>query len=161
VRISKPKFALLVAMSLVGLAASTFVFIIYNTLRQLPPGCPVKPTGWIDCAAVLSSSYSQVLGIPLELFAIGYFIVSLVLVFIIAFGKEALYRISFRMLFFWRFVGVPLVIYLIGIEVLVIHAICIYCTVMHAAIIIDFAIISYFVFYHQDVRSFLAQAPQV
>jgi uncharacterized membrane protein len=143
-RISKTKFALLVAMSLVGLAASTYVFIIYNSLRQLPLGCPIKPTGWIDCAAVLSSGYSEVFGIPLELFAIGYFVVSLVLVYIIVFGRDTFYHHSFRALFFWRFVGVPLVLYLIGIEVFVIHAICIYCTIMHAAIFTDFGIVTYF-----------------
>ena len=110
---------------------------------------------------MLGSSYSQVFGIPLELFAIGYFIVSLVLVFVIVFGQEALYRYSFRALFFWRFVGVPLVIYLIGIEVLVIHAICIYCTIMHCAIIIDFVIVSYFVFYHKNVKSFLMRPPRM
>lgn len=144
VRISRKKFALLVTMSVIGLATSAYVFVIYNTLRHLPPGCPIDPTGWLNCAAVLSSAYSEVFGVPLELFAIGYFIVNLVLIYVIAFGGKTLYRQSFRALFFWRFVGVPLVLYLIGVEVLVIHAICIYCTLMHSAILIDFGIISYF-----------------
>jgi len=149
VRISKKKLALLVAMSIVGLVDSAYVFVIYNTLRQLPLGCPTKPTGFIDCAAVLSSGYSKVFGIPLELFAIGYFIVNLVLIYIIVFGRETMYRYSFTALFFWRFVGVPLVVYLVMIEVFVIHAICLYCTVMHAAILIDFCVITYFFFMGQ------------
>jgi len=140
-------------MSIMGLVASTYVFVIYIALRQLPLGCPIKRTGWIDCAAVLSSSYSQVFGIPLELFAIGYFIVNLVLIYIIVFGRETLYRFSFRTLFVWRFFGVPLVLYLISVEVFVIHAICIYCTVMHAAILIDFVVITYFFFMGTSLRA--------
>lgn len=150
-RISKKKFALLVAMSVVGLVAAVYVLIIYNELKQLPLGCPTKPTGWIDCAAVLSSAYSEVFGIPLELFAIGYFIVNLALVYVVVFGQQALYKYSFNALFFWRFVGVPLVAYLIMIEVFFIHAICLYCSVMHAAIILDFIVITYFFFYKQSL----------
>lgn len=145
-RVSKAKFAILVAMSVVGITASTYVLIIFNALKKLPLGCPSKPTGWINCAAVLESKYSQFLGIPLELFAIAYFMVSLFLIYLVVFGRAAWFRYSLSFLFFWRFLGVPLVLYLISLEVFVIHAICIYCTIMHGAILTDFGVISYFLY---------------
>jgi len=157
-RISKKKFALLVMMSIVGLAASTYVLTIYIALKQLPLGCPAKPTGWIDCAAVLGSKYSTVFGIPLELFAVAYFVVNLVLVYFIVFGPEAIYRRAFTALFFWRIVAVPLVLYLVGIEVLVIHAICIYCTIMHVAIILDFVVITYFFYMREGPNGLLLES---
>lgn len=145
-RVSRTKFAILVAMSIVGVLASTYVLIIFNALRQLPYGCPSKPTGWINCQAVLESKYGQFMGVPLELFAVAYFVVSLFLIYLVVFGKDTWFRYSLSVLFFWRFLGVPLVFYLIGIEVFMIHAICLYCSIMHAAILIDFCIISYFLY---------------
>jgi uncharacterized membrane protein len=152
-RISWPKLFLLVAMSLFGLWASFMVLIIYNALGQRLPFCPL-PQGSgqgsgivVNCEAVLGSTYSKVFGIPLELFAVGYFIMNLLLVYFIAFGSARLFKASLNILCGWRFLGVVIVPYLVFLELFVIKAICTYCTVMHVAIIADFAIISYFFFY--------------
>ncbi|HMK82259.1 MAG TPA: vitamin K epoxide reductase family protein [Candidatus Bathyarchaeia archaeon] len=150
-RISWPKLLLLVAMSIFGLWASSMVLIIYNALRQPLPFCP-KPTGVsigvvLNCEAVLDSQYSQVFGIPLELFAVAYFILNLLLVYFIAFGNDRLYKTSLKVLFVWRFLGIAIVPYLVFVELFLIKAICIYCTIMHVAIIADFIIISYLLFY--------------
>jgi uncharacterized membrane protein len=150
-RISWPKLLLLVAMSAFGLWASSMVLIIYNALRQPLPFCP-KPSSLsvgvvLNCEAVLDSKYSQVFGIPLELFAIAYFILNLLLVYFIAFGSDRLYRTSLKILFVWRFLGIAIVPYLVFVELFLIKAVCIYCTTMHVAIIADFIIISYLLFY--------------
>ncbi len=42
----------------------------------------------------------------------------------------------------WRFIGIAIVPYLIYIELAVVRAICVYCTIMHAAIIIDFILVT-------------------
>lgn len=148
-RFSKVKLLVLMAMSAVGIVASSAVLVIFYTLNQSLPGCPTG-TFWIfhlDCGAVLTSKYSVFFGVPLELLALGYFIVNLALVYLIAFGTERIYRISMSTLFAWRFIGIIIVPYLLFIELFVIRAICVYCTVMHVAIIADFIIISYLLFF--------------
>ena len=151
-------------MSIIGLWASTMVLIVYNTLHQQLPYCtPPNQSGGIviNCDKVLSSPYSTVFGIPLEIFAVAYFIVNLVLIYLVGFGSERIYKLSFKTLFVWRFFGICLVPYLIVVELFLVKAICLYCTTMHAAIIIDFGIISYFLFYKKDLRSYHPVTSQV
>lgn len=148
-------------MSVVGLWASTMVLIIYNEMHHQLPGCivPTSTTAGIviDCNKVLSSSYSSIFGVPLEVFAVGYFLVNLLLIYFIAFGAKKLFRASFKILFAWRFVGLCIVPYLVTVELFFVKAICIYCTIMHASIIIDFAIISYFLYYKNSLSPYLVE----
>jgi uncharacterized membrane protein len=148
-RVSWVKLLLLMAMSLFGLWASSMVVVVYYTLNQDLPFCPLTngPGIAINCYAVLSSRYSEFFGIPLELLAVGYFIVNLLLVYFIAFGGDALFKASLKILFGWRFIGIVIVPYLVAVELVLVKAICIYCTMMHIAIVADFIIISYLLFY--------------
>lgn len=144
-RITRVKLLVLVVMSIFGLAAALEVLTTYYYLGQTPPGC--SPSGFFNCDKVLGSSYSKVFGIPLELFAVAYFVVNLVLVYLIAFGSERVFRLSLKTIFAWRFLGLLLVPYLVIIELFILHAVCIYCTMMHVAIVADFIIITYLLFY--------------
>jgi uncharacterized membrane protein len=148
-RISKLKLILLMGMSLFGLWSSSMVLIIYYYLKQSLPWCQ-SGTGYFNCGAVLGSSYSSVFGIPLELFALVYFITNLLLVYLVAFGSESVFKRSLTVLFAWRFIGLVIVPYLVSIELFIIQAVCIYCTFMHIAIVLDFIIISYFLFYKKN-----------
>lgn len=146
-------------MSVVGLWASAMVLIIYNTLHHQLPGC-IVPTGsssgiQFNCDKVLSSSYSTIFGIPLEAVAVGYFVVNLLLIYFVAFGTERIFRASFKTLFVWRFLGLCIVPYLITVELFIVRSICLYCTIMHLSIIIDFAIISYFLYYKNSLLPYL------
>lgn len=151
-------------MSIIGLWASTMVLIVYNTLHQTLPFCSPSSSSSggivINCTKVLSSSYSSIDGVPLEVFAVAYFIVNLALIYLIGFGTEAIYRVAFKTLFVWRFLGICIVPYLIVVELFLVKAICLYCTTMHAAIIIDFGIISYFLYYKKDIRSYVSPKPK-
>jgi len=155
-RIGWLKLLVLMIMSAFGLWASSMVLIVYYTLKEALPFCPLGPLHGsqgitLDCYAVLSSRYSQVFGIPLELLAVWYFIVNLLLVYFIAFGSDSLSGISLRTLFGWRFIGIVIVPYLVFVELFLVRAICIYCTVMHVAIVADFIIISYLLFYKRII----------
>jgi len=154
-RISWLKLLVLVVMSAFGLWASSMVLIVYYTLKQALPFCPLErsPGIALDCYAVLSSRYSQVFGIPLELLAVWYFIVNLLLVYFIVFGSDYLSEISLKTLFGWRFIGIVIVPYLVFVELFLVRAICIYCTIMHVAIVADFIIISYLLFYKRIIQS--------
>ena len=95
-RIGWLKLVLLMAMSVFGLWASSMVVVVYYTLKQDLPFCPLEggPGIALNCYAVLSSRYSQIFGVPLELLAVGYFIVNLILVYFIAFGSDGLFKAS-------------------------------------------------------------------
>ncbi len=148
-RISWKKFALLSVMSAVGLWASSMVLVLYQELHRQLPGCYVNTNIFrIDCSAVLNSPYSQIFGVPLEVFAVIYFISNLALILLISFGSDWIYPRALKILFGWRFLGLILVPYLLTVELLIIKAICLYCTVMHVSIVVDFVIISYLLFYH-------------
>jgi uncharacterized membrane protein len=148
-RISRLKLLVLVIMSAFGLWASGTVLVIFYTLHQTLPICPSGTYFGIhlDCGEVLSSSYSKIFGIPLELLALAYFIINLVMVYFIAFGSDRIYRISLQALFGWRFIGIAIVPYLVFVEVFLLNAICVYCTIMHVAILTDFVVISYLLFF--------------
>jgi uncharacterized membrane protein len=152
-RIGWRKLLMLVAMSAFGLWASGMVVVVYYTMKQSLPFCPEQqgPGLVVSCESVLSSKYSMVFGVPLELLAVGYFIVNLCLVYFIAFGSQRLFRYSLRALFAWRFLGIVIVPYLVFVELSLVRAICVYCTMMHVAIIADFIIISYFLFYKKPI----------
>ena len=155
-RVSWKKFTLLVAMSIFGLWASSMVLVVYYTLGQQLPACKLPTPGTIavDCQAVLSSPYSSIFGVPLELLAVFYFIINLAFIYLIGFGPERIFRVSFRTLFIWRFVGLAMVPYLLFVELGILRAICIYCTMMHIAIVVDFGIISYLLFYKKSIGTF-------
>jgi uncharacterized membrane protein len=155
-RISKLKLIILLAMSAVGVWASSTVLVLYYSLGQSLPLCPTgnyNVFGFnirLDCGEVLSSSYSKVFGIPLEVLALVYFLVNISMVFIIAFGTERAARTTTNILFAWRFIGVAIVPYLIFVELFLLNAICVYCTIMHAAILVDFVVISYLLFFGKN-----------
>ncbi|MDG6924333.1 MAG: vitamin K epoxide reductase family protein, partial [Nitrososphaerota archaeon] len=157
-RISWKKFSVLMIMSVIGLWASTMVLVIYNTLHHSLPACTLPSSGSggivVNCDKVLGSSYSSIDGVPLEVFAVVYFIVNLALIYLIGFGTDSIYKAAFKTLFVWRFLGICIVPYLIVVELFLVKAICLYCTTMHAAIIIDFIIISYFLYYKKSLLSY-------
>lgn len=139
-------------MSAFGLWASGTVLVIFYTLHQQLPICPTTTVFGIhfDCGSVLSSPYSKILGVPLELLAMGYFLVNLALVYFVAFGSQRVSDVTLEVLFGWRFIGIILVPYLMFVEFYIIRAICVYCTIMHAAIIADFVVISYLLFFGRN-----------
>ncbi|MCL5100040.1 MAG: vitamin K epoxide reductase family protein [Candidatus Marsarchaeota archaeon] len=162
-RVSWPKFIVLIVMSLFGLWSSSMVLFLFYTLHSPLPFCVLGNTLAsnsivINCYKVLQSSYDSVFGVPLDVLAAVYFVINLGLVYLVSFGSDRVFKRAFRLLFGWRFFGLVLVPYLIYLEIFVVKAICIYCTVMHAAIIVDFIIITYFLFYKKSFRGFIAKS---
>ncbi|GGP21446.1 VKOR family protein [Thermocladium modestius] len=144
--ISKARFAALIAMSIVGMASSFMVLYTWYLLRRPLPICTapaslVPSSGiTINCAAVLSSPYSEVGGVPLDALAAAWFIINAALVTWYSVSSRA--SSILKAIMGWRFIGIAIVPYLIYIELAVVRAICVYCTIMHAAIIIDFILVT-------------------
>jgi uncharacterized membrane protein len=143
-RLTIKALILLLAFSTVGLMASLMTIIFFLEMKLQPPLCIGGQLGaiQINCEKVLSSPYSSIFGIPLEVLAAAWFSVTITLVILFYFGYQRL----LKFLFFWRFIGVPLVPYLMYIEFSILHALCIYCTIMHAMIIVDFIVVSLLLF---------------
>ena len=162
-RASPLKLLILVVMSVVGLTASSIVLYLYYLLHHSLPVCTSSQKFLgiaINCNAVLGSSYNSIHGLNLDVLAVTYFIVNLALIFLVTFGSDWLYGKAFNVLFAWRFVGLAIVPYLMTVEFVILKTICIYCTIMHVSILIDFAIITYFVFYKKNLRTFLTSGPE-
>ena len=144
--ISKARFAVLIVMSIVGMASSFMVLYTWYLLRRPLPICTapaslVPSSGiTINCAAVLSSPYSEVEGVPLDALAAAWFIVNAALVTWYSVSSRA--SSILKAIMGWRFIGIAIVPYLIYIELAVVRAICLYCTIMHAAIIVDFILVT-------------------
>ncbi|MCW1301944.1 MAG: vitamin K epoxide reductase family protein [Candidatus Parvarchaeota archaeon] len=148
-KISRKDFIILMTMSVIGLISSSTVLYEIYAVHYLPPFCQLPGNilgASFNCAKVLLSSYANVGPVSLDLLAAVWFIVNIALVIMMSYAGGRTARHVLRFLFGWRFLGIAVVAYLLYLELAVVRAICLYCTVMHAAIIIDFVIISYLVF---------------
>ncbi|MEM0086800.1 MAG: vitamin K epoxide reductase family protein [Candidatus Micrarchaeaceae archaeon] len=138
-------------MSIIGIASATTIIIELDVFHTSPPFCTIPGNSHsggvqINCMKVLESPYSTVFGVSLDMLAALWFVINILLVVSVVFMRSSIARKTFNALFAWRFFGLLLVPYLIYLELFVVKAICIYCTIMHCAIIIDFIIITYLVF---------------
>ncbi len=123
-------------LSLSGLAVSTYLTIERLTTPKLL-ACP--DTGIISCQRVTDSASSTVLGIPVAILGLLFFVAMALLTHPRAWAD-------------WRpwvrqarvggvILGAVFVLYLIWAELFVVNAICLWCTVVHAVAIGLFAVI--------------------
>lgn len=137
---------LLTAFSIGGLISSILVLYMWYILGRAPPGCyapsRILPGVTIDCVKVLSSPYAHVGPVPLDGLAAVWFAVNIgiVIAYFYAYRRRLL-----TTLFYWRLVGLAILPYLLYVEIVMLKALCLYCTIMHIFIIIDFILISLFI----------------
>jgi len=144
VSFSKNILVMLFAFSLVGIAAAGIIFVDYYLMHSgTLPLCSVTSIGAADaavqanCIAVISSKFGEVLGIPLDFLALAWFTINLFLILILIKSKGNSRRIQQFMLA-WAIIGIAVVPYLVYVEIGVLKSLCLYCTAMHIAIILDF-----------------------
>jgi uncharacterized membrane protein len=112
------RFAL--ALTLVGLASSAY--LAYHA--ALPDTRLYCPTGGpFDCGVVTSSPYSVIFGVNVAYLGLAWFIVVLMILLLRRTG----------LLLPICGLGAAFVAYMMAAELFLIHAICVYCTVAHAA----------------------------
>ncbi len=151
-RCSRKDFVILTAMSIIGIISAMTVIYELNVVHTLPPLCELGNVSGvqINCAKVLLSPYSSInilgFNFSLDFLAAGWFVVNIILVIALVTMADSHARAVFKGLFAWRFIGLAIVPYLVYLELFVVHSICVYCTIMHGAILVDFGIISYLVF---------------
>ena len=117
-----------VVASLAGLGVSVFLTVLHY--QGVVPGCPT--TGPINCDAVLSSRYAVVAGtsVPTSALGIVWFAVGGALW--IAGWRRAIYA--------WSAAGAASVIALVFIEIVLLGAICLWCTAVHVLVLAQFLV---------------------
>ena len=118
-------------VALVGLAISVYLTVEHFTSPALL-ACPEGAV--INCAKVTSSQWSVILGIPVAVLGLGYFVLMTALLTPAAWNRRALNPV--------RLVGVALgvamVVYLIWVELFRVDAICLWCTAVHVCTVVLF-----------------------
>lgn len=125
------------ALALAGLGLSTYLtWVHYTEPRAL--SCP--DTGVINCTKVTTSPESMIFGvIPVALAGALYFLAMTALVVPASWRSRSQLVHTARLL--GAVAGIGMVCYLVYVEAVVVHAICLYCTAVHAITFILFVAI--------------------
>jgi uncharacterized membrane protein len=123
-------------LCLVGLAVSGYLtFEHYSASTTL--ACPESAT--INCVKVTSSSYSELVGIPVALLGLLFFLGLTPLCLPVAWRAASPWPSRLRLAAVT--LGVGFVIYLVWAELFRIEAICLWCTVVHAVTLLLFFVV--------------------
>jgi uncharacterized membrane protein len=111
------------ALSLAGVGISIYLTLLHYA--GVTPACPA--TGSINCEAVLSSSYAVIGGttIPTSAAGIAWFAVC---------GLIAGWRAG-PLHLLWSAVGLVTMLYLVFVELILVRAICLWCTAAHVLVV--------------------------
>ena len=128
---------LLLVLSLVGAGIAVYLTAVHY--ENVPLICSTR--GLIDCSRVLSSPYSVVPGtsVPITVPGLAWCAVSAVLAIV---GLRLLrpqirHRIQLAQ-FTWSLLGMLTVLYLVYVELVLLHTICAWCTGLHVVILVIF-----------------------
>jgi len=128
---------LLLPISLLGAGIAIYLTAVHY--ENVPLLC--STSGLVDCHRVLSSAYSVVPGttVPISVPGLLWCIVSAALAIT---GLRALLPQVRRRVqvaqFAWSLLGMLAVLYLVYVELVLLHTICAWCTALHAIILITF-----------------------
>lgn len=143
---SRVYFWVLGILILVGFSDSVFLTWEHYALTSI--GCPVSP--WINCLAVTSSKYSEILGIPLALMGSIYY---LFLAFFLYKSKKKMFRHFFLIT---STLGVLFSIYLIFIQAVMIKLFCLYCLL---SAFVSFLIFGFtFIFFEKEWKTLIVDS---
>jgi uncharacterized membrane protein len=124
------------ALCLVGLAVSVYLTVDhFSTSTTL--ACP--NTGAINCVKVTTSSYSELLGVPVALLGLAFFLGLTPLCLPVAWRSASPWPARLRLA--GLTLGVGFVVYLVWAELFRIDAICLWCTVVHGVTLLLFAVV--------------------
>ena len=130
---------LLLGLSLLGVAITSYLTSVHY--EYVPLVC--SESGLINCARVISSSYSVVPGtaLPITVPGFGWCVAAASLAMAGLLTTSGLWQRRIRWAqFIWALSGLLVVLYLVYVEIVRLHAICAWCTALHALILIMFLI---------------------
>ena len=115
-----------VLFSLLGIADTIYLTIGHYT-EHFSFACPT--TSFVNCESVTTSSYSQILGIPVAVLGLTFFVAML------AFQLPQIWKLHSKLVLYARLAfsvsGIVVALWLIFVEFQKLHEICLYCTASH------------------------------
>jgi uncharacterized membrane protein len=126
---------LVLLLSLLGAGIAIYLTAVHY--ENVPLIC--STSGLVDCSRVLSSAYSVVPGttVPISVPGLLWCVVSagLAITGLRALQLQVRHRIQVAQ-FAWSVLGMLTVIYLVYVELVLLHTICAWCTALHAIILV-------------------------
>lgn len=126
-------------LALIGMGLATYLTVEHFRGSQHLAGCSVG--GIVDCGAVTTSAESKILGVPVALLGLIYFVAA------IGFLTPVAWRSRNRLVRLVRLAGaiagLGMVLWLVYAELGKIHKICEYCTGVHIVTLALFVVIAY------------------
>jgi uncharacterized membrane protein len=127
-------------VALAGVADAIYLTIAHFTTTAI---LACSSTGLVDCAKVTTSAQSEVLGMPVALLGLAYFVAMVGLNLPRVWRAEgAVGAWLARVRLAGAVVGMGFVIYLVYAEVLIIGNICEYCTIIHGLAFVLFVLVA-------------------
>lgn len=129
--------ALIAAMGLAGLAVSTYLTFVHYSAAPLV----CSTSGAIDCERVLTSGFAVIGGsaLPTSAAGIAWFAVSAGLAVAQLAGRDS--PLLSRAQLAWSALGLATVVGLVFIEIVMLGAVCLWCTVAHTLVLITFLLL--------------------
>jgi len=126
---------LLLALSIIGAGIAIYLTAVHY--EHVPLLCSTQ--GIINCERVTSSAYSVVpeTALPITIPGLAWFIVTAALAIVGLRSEQRGVRIAELI---WTILGMLAVLYLVYAEIVQLHAICAWCTGVHAIIFVSFII---------------------
>lgn len=123
---------LLLVLALVGAGIAIYLTTVHYA--QVPLFCSAQ--GVINCERVTSSSYSVIPGtmIPITLPGLAWFVVSALLALL---GLRQRHRWIRGAQLAWAILGMLVVLYLVYVELVLLHTLCLWCTAVHVIVFIS------------------------
>lgn len=114
------------ALCLAGLAVSAYLTYAHYTTAKL---LACSDAGFVNCAAVTTSRYSRIFGVPVSDIGLAYFLVMAGLCTAQAWRLNLWVVRASRVAF--ASLGAAMVVWLVYVELYRLHAICLYCSFIH------------------------------
>jgi len=125
------------ALSLAGLGVSVYLTIAHYSSAAIL-ACPENST--FNCAQVTTSAQSVILGVPVAVLGLAFYVIMTVV------NLPQAWRATDRRVHVARLVlsgaGVAFVIYLISAELLIIKAVCLWCSTVHLVTFLLFVLVA-------------------
>lgn len=123
---------LIILLSFIGVADTWY--LAYSALTDSALSCGINV---IDgCNTVAQSEYSRLLGIPLGIYGVVFYVLTFIAAGILLVLPT---RLLFKGLFILSVIGLVFSLYFLSLQVFVIKALCIYCLVSIALSLLIFA----------------------
>lgn len=113
------------------LAVAGLLVSIYLTFKTYDPSSVACSIGG-GCETVLSSDYAKILGVPVSVYGILWYVAQLALIYFVLIKQ----KLQFAVLPIWVALGLAFSLYLLYLEAFVIHAYCTWCLVSLAIVLV-------------------------